>query len=117
MPSATRMRASSAPPDAFGREHRTLHVEDMAATHLARSYRVVWQCELDYVWQTWADYNAADTLTLELAWSAMASEVELEAERPHGRAEFWCISFVSMLQTNMRSGTTRRVRRVLVTNS
>ena len=110
-----RARRASAPP-AIAPSRREPYVEDAAAQHLSPTFRVVWQCEVDFRWQCWADYSREHTRILEAAWDFMASHVELATNPSHGEYDLWLVCFASMLQQNIHTGTLRRVRRVLVTH-
>lgn len=106
----------SAPPDS-ARWRGALSMEDIAAQRMSELWPVVWQCEVDLRWQCWADYSVQHTRILEAAWEAMVSQVELETEGSHGECDVWQVCFVSMLQQNQRTGTLRRMRRLLASHS
>ena len=111
-----RARGASAPP-APARLGRDPYIEDIAAQHLSVTLRVVWQCEVDFRWQCWADYSGEHARILEAAWDFMAPNAELETYASHGEYDLWLVCFASMLQQNIHTGTLRRVRRVLVTHN
>ena len=111
-----RARRASAPP-AVARLCREPYIADAAAQWLSAAFRVVWQCEVDFRWQCWADYSGEHARILEAAWDFMAPQVELATCAPHGEYDLWLVCFASMLQQNIHTGTLRRVRRVLVTHN
>ena len=76
----------------------------------------VWQVEMDHRWDRWADYSWHHARTLEAAFQRDADEVELDAWDSWGGYDLWQVSLSSMLQRNSRTGTLRRIRRMLVTH-
>ena len=109
-------RGKSAPPASARLSHEAC-IEDIAAQHLSKTFRVVWQCEVDFRWQCWADYSGEHARILETAWDFMAPQVELATSASHGEYDLWLVYFAPMLQQNVHTGTLRRVRRVLVTHN
>ena len=109
-------RRASAPP-AVAPWSRDPYIEDAAARQLSTSFRVIWQCEVDFRWHCWADYSGEHARILETAWDFMEPQVELATYASHGENDLWLVCFVSMLQQNLHTGTLRRVRRVLVTHN
>ena len=110
-----RTRGESAPP-APARLRREPYIEDVAAQQLSATFRVVWQCEVDFRWQCWADYCEEHACILESAWDFMVPQVELPTSASHGENDLWLVNLASMLQQNLYTGTLRRVRRLLVTH-
>ena len=110
-----RPRGGSAPP-APARLSREPYIEDIAAQQLAATFSVVWQCEVDFRWQCWADYCGEHARILEAAWDFMATQVELSPSASRGEDTLWLVNLSSMLQQNLHTGTLRRVRRNLVTH-
>ena len=110
-----RARGGSAPP-AIARLPREPYIEDIAAQQLSATFHVVWQCEVDFRWQCWADYSGEHARILEAAWDFMVPQVELPTSASHGENDLWLVNFASMLQQNLHTGTLRRVRRLLVTH-
>ena len=110
-----RARGASAPP-APARVSREVYIEDIAAEQLSATFRVVWQCEVDFRWQCWADYSGEHARILEAAWDFMVPQVELTTYASHGERDLWQVFFAPMLQQNIHTGTLRRVRRILITN-
>ena len=111
-----RARRASAPP-ASAQLAREPYIENNAAQQLSATCRVVWQCEVDFRWQCWADYSGEHACILEAAWDYMSPQVQLTASASHGEYDLWLVCFASMLQQNIHTGTVRRVRRLLVTHT
>ena len=110
-----RVRNASAPPD-VGRDSNGLAIEDSAARHLSQWFAVQWQCEIDLAWRYWVDYTPQQNRSIENAYEAMATEIELEGDEEQEHQGHWVIRFAPMLQENLKTGTFRRVRRILVTH-
>lgn len=108
-------RTRSAPP-AIRRATGTLHhAED--STSPPDKLHVVWQVEQHMQWQCWMDFAAPHQQLLERAWDADASIVVLAPSPAEGRRDAWSVSFATMQQRNERTGTLRRVRRMLVSHA
>ena len=77
-------------------------------------HQIIWQCWIARIHETtsWADFLPHETLRLEAALSANERTVDLTL---HDDA--WSIDLLGMNQTNVRSGTIRPIRRVVVLKS
>ena len=108
-------RSRTAPPDTL-RQGVSNCLEDVAAERLSDCLPVIWQCEVDLTWSVWADYSLQQVQRLEAAWRSMSTHVELDAYDSYGGYDLWQIDLGRMLQMNSRTGTMRRIRRVLVSH-
>ena len=108
-------RSRTAPPD-VSRLGTTNCLEDIAAERLADCLPVIWQCEVDLKWSCWADYSWQQVQMLETAWCSMRTHVELDAYDSYGGYDLWQVDLGHMLQVNSRTGTLRRIRRVLASH-
>ena len=111
-PGRERRRSRSAPPRGF-RQSQEPTMEDIAAMHLARTYRVIWQYWEPF-WQCWYDYSPHHNRLIEKAHQNDATELSI-----HDRdgEVCWTINFVRLLQVSSQSGKIRFVRRMLATHS
>ena len=91
-----RARGASAPP-APARLTREPYIENIAAQQLSATFRVVWQCEVDFRWQCWADYSGEHARILEAAWDFMTPQVQLAASASYGEYDLWLVCFASFL--------------------
>ena len=105
-------RSRSAPPLRTPCPHEC-HDEDVALQKLADRYKVRWECWLEE-WELWSEYSPAARTVIEAAWQRGATSV---LAGPEDHDEKWTICFISMTQTNCRYGTSRTVRRILVTHA
>ena len=74
-------------------------------------HQIVWQCWIGNVHDTisWADFKPYESLRMEAALSANEGTVDLTHNE-----DAWSIDLVKMQQTNLTSGTTRAIRRVVI---
>ena len=74
-------------------------------------HQIVWQCWIAHMHDTssWADFMPYESLRMEAALSANEGTVDLTHNE-----DAWSIDLVKMQQTNLTSGTTRAIRRVVI---
>ena len=74
-------------------------------------HQIVWQCWIAHIHDTssWADFMPYETLRLEQALSANEETANLTLND-----DAWSIDLVKMQQTNLQTGTTRAIRRVVI---
>ena len=77
-------------------------------------HQIIWQCWIAHIHDTisWADFMPYKTLRLEAALSANERTVDLTLND-----DAWSIDLLGMQQTNVRTGTIRPIRRVVVLKS
>jgi hypothetical protein len=77
-------------------------------------HQIIWQCWIAHIHDTcsWADFLPHETLRLEAALSANERTVDLTLND-----DAWSLDLLGMQQTNVRSGTMRPIRRVVVLKS
>lgn len=80
----------------------------------SRGHLVLWQVNVGTpVNPTWKDFIEDENMALEAAFVANLAVVTLEDK--HGdEAQKWMISFVPMVQLNVKTRTERRIRRIVV---
>ncbi|EDQ90912.1 uncharacterized protein MONBRDRAFT_6887, partial [Monosiga brevicollis MX1] len=96
--------------DQLERLQRTDQVVALARRQAAADHRPhMWQfAHQRNTWRTmWSDYNEASQIKLELAYSNMATTVDLEVE---GRQ--YAVDLMAMQQVNKTTGSGRSVRRI-----
>ena len=76
-------------------------------------FRVRWQVYLQE-WDVWKQYTAVQSSSIEAAWQAEATELDIGSEEDD--EELWAINLISLTQTNRYSGTSRPIQRVVVTH-
>ena len=74
-------------------------------------HQIVWQCWIGKIHDTisWADFKPYESLRMEAALSANEGTVDLTHNE-----DAWSIDLVKMQQTNLQTGTTRAIRRVVI---
>ena len=74
-------------------------------------HQTVWQGWIAHMHDTssWADFMPCESLRMEAALSANEGTVDLTHNE-----DAWSIDLVKMQQTNLTSGTTRAIRRVVI---
>ena len=94
--------------------------EEGAATRLVDRYKVCWQCQDTYGdwWIRWIDYADDANQTIEDAWLAKQTSVEVPGKMyVNGERVMWEISLVPpFTQRNCHNHTTRFVRRCLISH-
>ena len=110
--SCARPRARSTPASARKPELEGPHAEEVDGILNGRFW-VRWQVYLEE-WNCWMQYSDVQSSSMERAWQREAVEIEICAHHPERQT--WTINFISLTQTNNRSGTTRKIQRALVTH-
>ena len=74
-------------------------------------HMILWQCWIAHMHDTnsWADFMPCETLRLEAALSANQQTANLTLND-----DAWSYDLVKMQQTNLQTGTTRAIRRVVI---
>jgi WWE domain len=74
-------------------------------------HQIVWQCWIANINETmsWADFKPFESLRMEAAVAANEGTVNLTLHE-----DAWSIDLVKMQQTNLQTGTTRAIRRVVI---
>ena len=86
---------------------------DAAVAMMARTYKVVWQVEIDFDWSTWLDYPADQNRRIEAAWQRMDKRVVVGSTE---WSDGWLVDLDQLIQIG-EQGTRRRIRRALITNT
>ena len=87
----------------------------VAASPISTTSRVIrWQVNLGqrFETETWADYKLPDNLRIDVAYTADRRPVVLEQD-----GATWTIDFDMMTQVNDTTGTTRKIRRIMVVSN
>ena len=79
---------------------------------MARTYKVVWQVEIDFDWSTWLDYSADQNRRIEAAWQRMDKRVVVGSTE---WSDGWALDLGQLVQIG--ACTRRRIRRALITNT
>ena len=84
-------------------------VEAVPATK--SGHQIVWQCWIANINATvsWADFKPYESLRMETALAANEPQVNLTLHE-----DAWSIDLVLMQQTNLQTGKTRAIRRVVI---
>jgi len=88
-----------------------LDCSDTASLMTSTGCVIMWQVNLGqrFETETWADYKLPDNLRIDAAYMTDKRPVVLE----HDGAT-WTIDFSTMTQVNDTTGTTRKIRRIVV---
>ena len=74
-------------------------------------HQIIWQCWIANINATvsWADFKPYESLRMETALAANEPQVNLTLHD-----DTWSIDLVLMQQTNLKTGKTRAIRRVVI---
>ena len=108
----SRARARSEPPT--GRTPTAVGAceEEVAGIREGR-YWVRWQVYLRE-WDCWKSYSISQSSCIEAAWQAGAAGVDIGEDEES--SDTWHINLIALMQSNLRSGTSRPIHRMLITH-
>ena len=88
-----------------------LDCSDTAALMTSTGCVIMWQVNLGqrFETETWADYKLPDNMRIDAAYLADKRPVALERD-----GATWTIDFSTMTQVNDATGTTKKIRRIVV---